>query len=60
MLKSGVTIERLLQTANVFKGFKKKPFVLKQIDGKYRKEGVELKKLGISSTAMIRGIRETT
>lgn len=55
---SGITVDKILQTAKVFKGFKKKQSVLKQLDGKYYKEGIEMKKEGITSTDVIREIRE--
>lgn len=55
---SGITIERLLQVANMFKGFKKKVSVLKELDGKYVDVGIEMKKKGLSSTDLIREIRE--
>ena len=55
---SGITVEKILQTAEMFKGFKKQPSVLKQLDGKYYKEGLEMKKQGITSTAIIKEIRE--
>lgn len=54
----GITVDRLLQTAEMFKGFKKKPSVLKQLDGKYYKAGIEMKKQGITSTDVIKEIRE--
>lgn len=55
---SGITVDKILQTAKVLKGFKKRPSVLKQLDGKYYKEGIEMKKHGITSTDIIREIRE--
>jgi len=55
---SGITIDKLLKTAEVFKGFKKRPSVLKQLDGKYHEAGIEMKKQGITSTSVIREIRE--
>ncbi|MBI3582915.1 MAG: hypothetical protein HY096_03060 [Nitrospinae bacterium] len=55
---SGITVEKILQTAEIFKGFKKQPSILKQLDGKYYKEGLEMKKEGITSTTIIREIRE--
>ena len=55
---SGITIEKILQTAEMFKGFKKKPSMLKHLDGKYYKEGLEMKKQGITSTTIIKEIRE--
>ncbi len=57
---SGITVEKILQTAEMFKGFKKQPSVLKQLDGKYYKEGLEMKKQGITSTTIIKEIREST
>lgn len=57
---SGITVDKLLQTAEVFKGFKKQPSVLKQLDGKYHKTGFELKKQGLTSTAVVRELREAT
>lgn len=57
---NGITVDKLLRTAEVFKRFKKKPSVLKQLDGKYCKEGIEMKKQGITSTDVIREIREAT
>jgi len=56
---SGITVEKILQTAEMFKGFKKQPSVLKQLDGKYYKEGLEMKKQGITSTTIIKEIRES-
>ncbi|MBI3600113.1 MAG: hypothetical protein HY097_05665 [Nitrospinae bacterium] len=56
---SGITVEKILQTAEMFKGFKKQPSVLKQLDGKYYKEGLEMKNQGITSTAIIKEMRET-
>ena len=55
---SGITVEKILQTAEMFKGFKKQPSVLKQLDGKYYKEGLEMKKQDITSTTIIKEIRE--
>ncbi|MCL4537840.1 MAG: hypothetical protein M1610_09650 [Nitrospirae bacterium] len=55
---SGITVDRLLQTAEMFKGFRKKTSVLKQLDGKYSEAGIEMKKQGITSTELIREIRE--
>ena len=56
---SGITVEKILQTAEMFKGFKKQPSVLKQLDGKYYKEGLEMKKQDITSTTIIKEIRES-
>ena len=56
---SGITVEKILQTAEMFKAFKKQPSVLKQLDGKYYKEGLEMKKQGITSTTIIKEIRES-
>lgn len=55
---SGITVEKILQTAEMFKGFKKKSSMLKQLDGKYYKEGLKMKKQGITSTTLIKEIRE--
>lgn len=55
---SGITVDSLLQTAEMFKGFRKKTSVLKQLDGKYSESGIEMKKQGITSTELIREIRE--
>lgn len=55
---SGITVEKILQTAEMFKGFKKQPSMLKQLDGKYYQEGLEMKKQGITSAALIKEIRE--
>lgn len=55
---SGITVEKILQTAEMFKGFKKKPSMLKYLDGKYYKEGLEMKKQGITSTMIVKEIRE--
>lgn len=55
---SGITVEKILQTAKMFKGFKKQPSMLKQLDGKYYQEGLEMKKQDITSTALIKEIRE--
>lgn len=54
----GITVDSLLQTAEMFKGFRKKTSVLKQLDGKYSEAGIEMKKQGITSTELIREIRE--
>jgi hypothetical protein len=56
---SGLTVDKLLQTAATLKGFKKQPSVLKKLDGKYYEAGQELKKQGITSTDIIREIRDT-
>ncbi len=55
---SGITVDSLLQTAEMFKGFRKKTSVLKQLDGKYSEAGIEMKKQGITSTELIREVRE--
>lgn len=55
---SGITVEKILQTAEMFKGFKKQPSILKQLDSKYCQEGLEMKKQGITSTMIIKEIRE--
>lgn len=57
---SGITVDKLLETAEMFKGFKKQPSVLRQLDGKYSKAGLEMKKLGLTSTVAVRDIREAT
>lgn len=54
----GITVDKLLQTAEMFKGFKKQPSVLKQLDGKYYKAGREMKRQGITSASVIREMRE--
>ncbi|MDI6703415.1 MAG: hypothetical protein QME40_01900 [bacterium] len=55
---SGITVDKLLHIAEMFKGFKKKTSVLKEIDGKYVNAGIEMKKQGITSTDLIKEIRE--
>lgn len=54
----GMTIDKLLKTAEMFKGFKKKPSMLKQLDGKYSDAGLGMKKHGVSSATIVREIRE--
>jgi hypothetical protein len=58
VMSNGITINSLLETAKMFKGFKKQPSVLKQLDGKYYKSGIEMVKQGITSTDLIKGVRE--
>ncbi|MBI4691270.1 MAG: hypothetical protein HY754_13555 [Nitrospirae bacterium] len=55
---SGVTIDKLIHTAEMFRGFKKKSSILKQLDGKYFKTGIEMKKKGLTSVSAVREIRE--
>lgn len=58
IMANGITINRILETAKMLKGFKKQLSVLKQLDGKYYKAGIAMKEQGITSTDAIRRVRE--
>jgi len=53
-----MTVDKIIHIAETFKGFKKQASVLKELDGKYRDAGLEIKKEGKTGTDLVKQLRE--
>ena len=55
---AAMTVDKIIHIAETFKGFKKQPSVLKELDGKYRDAGLELKKEGKNGAELVKELLE--